>query len=232
VGHECQSGDVDIAHVARLIGEPARAAMLDALVAGRALAAGELARAAGVKPATASEHLAKLVHGGLVTVEQAGRHRYYRLSAPEVGQALEALSVISPARTVTSLRQSNTNQAMALARTCYDHLAGRLGVVIYRRLVDRGSFVVAPDGLDVTSVGENFLTTFGVDVAAARAKRRTFARPCLDYTERTPHLAGAIGASVCARMFELDWVARRDGRALRITREGAVGLADTFGMEV
>lgn len=228
------AGEVDVSQAARLIGDPARAAMLDALVAGRALAAGELARAAGVKPATASEHLARLREGGLVNVESAGRHRYYRLASPDVARALEALSSISPPKAVNSLRQARANSALLLARTCYDHLAGWVGVSVYRSLVGRGAFIVTSDGLDVTATGDHVMTEFGIDVIAARAKRRQFARPCLDFTERTPHLAGAMGAALNARISELGWVVRRsrDGRGLRVTDEGRAGLADAFGVDV
>jgi len=215
--------DVDLAVAARLIAEPARAAMLDALLSGEALAAGELARAAGVSPATASDHLRRLLAGGFVEVTQAGRHRYYRLASADVAHALEALALVSPARPVRSLRQSRTDTATAFARTCYDHLAGRIGVAIHDALVHEGLLVAGGDGYDLTVAGEARLGAIGVDVATARAGRRAFARGCLDFTERRPHLAGALGAALCSRLVDLTWLVRRAAghRALRLTPAGA-----------
>lgn len=225
--------DVDVAAVARLIGEPARAAMLEALLAGQALAAGELARVAGVSPGTASEHLARLRAGGLVEVVAAGRHRYHRLASPEVAYALEALSLVGRPRPVTTLRQSRANAALVEARTCYDHLAGRIGVAIHDVLVDRGALRTGPDGYELTDAGADLLTGLGVEVAAARAARRSFARPCLDFTVRRSHLAGALGAGLCARFLAAGWLVRRSSgqRGLRLTDGGRRVLAETFGIE-
>lgn len=208
--------------------------MLDALISGRALAAGELARAAGVSAATASEHLARMHDGGLVTVTKTGRHRYFQLASPDVARAVEALALISPSRPASSLRQAGADAAMQVARTCYDHLAGRLGVELYQSMVTRRAFDVTADGLDLTLAGEAWLTTLGIDLPAARAMRRQFARQCLDFTERMPHVAGSIGAALCTNMFDLGWVVRRTpaGRALRITDEGARGLADIFDIDL
>jgi DNA-binding transcriptional ArsR family regulator len=223
-----------VSGVARLIGEPARAAMLDALLSGSALAAGELARAAGVSPATASEHLARLRAGGLVEMVAAGRHRYYRLATPEVAEALEALSLLGSAQPVRSLRESRTAQALALARTCYDHLAGRLGVAVNDALVSRRALVAGGDGYLLTGTGEALLAELGVPVAAARATRRHFARQCLDFTERRPHLAGSLGAALCGRLLELGWLVRRTPgeRALRLTIAGRAGLAAALDLRL
>lgn len=226
-------GDVDVSTVARLIGEPARAAMLNALLTGRALTAGELARTAGVSPATASEHLTRLRTGGLVRVLVSGRHRYYRLASSEVAQALEALALIGRARPARGLRQVRAHEAMLIARTCYDHLAGRLGVAVHDALADGGALVVGPDGYDVSADGEEILGRWGVDLAAARSRRRTFIRPCVDFTERRPHLAGALASAVLQRMRELGWLVPRTEthRALRITDAGRHGLAEMFGID-
>jgi len=223
---------MEVSGVARLIGEPARAAMLDALLSGRALAAGELARAAGVSPPTASEHLSRLRGGGLVEVVRAGRHRYYRLASPEVAEVLEALSLLGSARPVRSLRESRTAHAMALARTCYDHLAGQVGVAVCDALVSRAALVAGGDGYLLTPDGEALLGGLGVAVADARESRRRFARPCLDFTERRPHLAGALGAAVCGRLMDLRWLVRPagSGRALRLTDAGRRGLAESLGV--
>jgi DNA-binding transcriptional ArsR family regulator len=224
--------DVDLAAAARLIAEPARAAMLDALMSGEALAAGELARAARVSPATASGHLARLRAGGVVDVAHAGRHRYYRLASADVAHALEALAAISPARPVHSLRQSRSDAAMAFARTCYDHLAGRVGVAVLDAFVADGVLVAGGDGYALAAAGQTRLTALGVDVAAARVSRRAFARACLDFTERRPHLAGALGAALCRRMIGLRWFARRrqGQRALRLTDLGRRQLAEQLGV--
>jgi DNA-binding transcriptional ArsR family regulator len=213
---------------ARLIGEPARAAMLEALMSGEALASGELARAARVSAATASGHLARLLAGGLVEVVPAGRHRYYRLASPEVGHALEVLSLLgTDPPPVTSLRAAREDEAMRLARTCYDHLAGQLGVAVHDALVERGALSA---GYGLTPSGEELMLALGVAVDRARAARREFARPCLDYTQRRPHLAGALGAALCVRLVELGWLARRvpGRRALRITDVGRAGFAEVL----
>jgi DNA-binding transcriptional ArsR family regulator len=223
---------MEIVAAAQLIGEPARAAMLDALLGGEPLAAGELARVAGVRAATASEHLARLRAGGLVEVVPAGRHRYYRLASPDVGQALEALSLLgslAPVRPVRSLRGSRAAAAFALARTCYDHLAGQVGVAVHDALVSGGALVPGGDGYELTVDGARLLAGIGVDVAAARATRRQFARPCLDYTQRTPHLAGALGAALCSRLMALGWLVRRRGeRGLGVTDVGRAMIWEHF----
>jgi DNA-binding transcriptional ArsR family regulator len=224
--------DVDVSVPARLIGEPARAAMLTALLSGQALAAGELARVAGVSAATASEHLGRLRDGGLVEVVAAGRHRYYRLASPEVTTVIEALATVSPPRPVRSLRQSNTDAAMVFARTCYDHLAGRIGVSVHDALVSAGHLVAGGDGYVLTDRGTERMRALGIDLAAVQTARRNFATPCLDFTERRPHLAGALGAAFCRHALESGWVVRRaEGqRALRLTNLGRDALAAHLGV--
>ncbi len=224
-----------LSDAARLIGDPARAAMLDALMSGEALASGELARAAGVGYATASEHLSRLRAGGLVEVVAAGRHRYYRLASPAVAHALEALSLLGTGRrAVTSLRAAREDEAMRLARACYDHLAGRLGVAVHDALLRTGALAAGGDGYLLTEPGERLMTGLGVATERARSARRQFARPCLDYTQRRPHLAGALGAALCSRLVELGWLARRvpGQRAMRITDAGRAGLAEALDVSV
>jgi DNA-binding transcriptional ArsR family regulator len=225
---------MELTTIGRLLGEPARAAMLDALLAGEALAAGELARVAGVSAPTASEHLARLHEGGLVVRVAAGRHRYYRLASPEVAQVLEALSLVVEAPPVRSLRQARADEAMRLARTCYDHLAGKVGVAVLSGLIERRALRAGGDGYEVTGAGDVLLSSLGVDVPAAAAQRRLFAKPCVDFTERRPHLAGALGAAICRRLIELRWVERLTpgGRALTVPPAGRRGLADAFGVEL
>jgi DNA-binding transcriptional ArsR family regulator len=222
---------MELTTIGRLLGEPARAAMLDALLGGEAMAAGELARVAGVSAPTASEHLGRLREGGLVEPIASGRHRYYRLASPDVAQVLEALSLLAPVvppRPVRSLRQARTDEAMRLARTCYDHLAGQVGVALHDALVMRGALLPGGDGYLLSADGERLLGGLGVPVAAARAARRHFARPCLDYTHRRPHLAGALGAAVCSRLLAAGWLVRRapGQRALRVTDAGRAALTD------
>jgi DNA-binding transcriptional ArsR family regulator len=235
----------EIAPVAALMGDPARAAMLTALLDERALAAGELAGLAGVSPATGSSHLARLLDGGLVTVVSQGRHRYYRLAGHEVATAIEALSQLGAPAPVRSLRQSRQAAALADARTCYDHLAGQAGVALLDALLAGGILVgtadqpssgaapqarATPAGFDVSAVGESALQAFGVDVCSLRRARRRFAGACLDWTQRRPHLNGALGAAITTRLLDLGWIERgAHRRAVRVTPAGRDGLADTFG---
>ncbi len=222
--------DVDLAAVGALLGNPSRAAMLDALMTGRALTATELARAADITPPTASEHLAKLRDGGLVEVVAQGRHRYHRLASPDVGAALESLSHIAPEKEVTTLRQSSRARSLAEARTCYDHVAGRCGVALHDGLLGRGWLTPAPGGYAVSESGVEGLLGWGVDLAAARSARRGFARPCLDWTERREHLAGALAAALATALIEgpEPWFRRRadDHRGLRPTEVGRTRLAE------
>jgi DNA-binding transcriptional ArsR family regulator len=222
--------DVDLAAVGVLLGNPSRAAMLDALMTGPALTATELARAADVSRATASEHLAKLRDGGLVSVVSQGRHRYHRIAGPDVAAALESLSHIAPAKPVTTLRQSSRARSLAEARTCYDHLAGRSGVALHDGLVSRGWLVPEPGGYALTEAGTSGLLRWGVDVSSARAARRTFARACLDWTERREHLAGSLAAAIATTLIDgpHPWFTRRTDqhRGLRPTALGRARLVE------
>jgi DNA-binding transcriptional ArsR family regulator len=304
--------DVDVVPAASLIAEPTRAAMITALLDDRPLAAGELARLAGVSPATASAHLARLLNGGLVTLIKQGRHRYYHLAGPEVAAAMEALAHLSSTHPVQvrSLRESRDAAALAEARTCYDHLAGRAGVALLEALLAQGILAPAsgggqhgpgpvteepgrrppgapgvaprasracrpnggaptggngpagnggspgekgspegaragqagrhvraapqapfrPEAFEVTADGMATLTSFGLNIGALGRTRRRFAGACLDWTERKPHLNGALGAAVTARLLGLGWIERGSRRrAVRVTPAGREGLAATFG---
>lgn len=231
----------DIAPVAALLADRTRAAMLAVLLDGRPLSAGELARTAGVSAATASSHLGKLLGGELVSVVKQGRHRYYRLNGTGVASVIEALSLISPRVRARSLRQSRQAAALAQARTCYDHLAGRAGVALFAAMRDGGLIEAETDGDDdparsayeVTGKGRERLERIGVDLAAVRASRRRFAGYCLDWTERRPHLNGALGAAVTAALIERGWFERgASRRSLVLTGDGHAGLADVFGCVV
>lgn len=223
-------GDADIATVAALIGDPGRARVLRALGDGRALPATVLAHEAGVAASTASEHLARLVAGGLLRVEARGRHRCYRLAGPSVGAALEALSLVAPAEPVRSLRGGNRAAAVRYARSCYDHLAGRLGVALMDALLRDGALAGDADGYELTERGSLLVADLGV---ALPAGRRRLVRHCVDWSEQRPHLAGALGAAVLARLLELGWLERAPrGRALLVTERGARELAGRLGVEV
>jgi DNA-binding transcriptional ArsR family regulator len=241
------SAEVNIAPVAALMADRARASMLVALLVGRPLAASELARLASVSAPTASAHLAKMLDGGLVTAIRQGRHRYYQLSGHEVAAAIEALAQIGPTVPVRSLRQSREAAALAEARTCYDHLAGRAGVLLLDGLLREGLLREvagagrreAGDGLpadmadvryQVTNRGRAKMVTFGINIDTVRATRRRFAGACLDWTQREPHLGGSLGAAITTRMFELGWIERgKRVRSVRVTPDGREGLAATFG---
>jgi DNA-binding transcriptional ArsR family regulator len=226
--------DADVAAVAGLLADPARARMLDTLLAGGALPAGELARHAGVTPQTASAHLRRLLGGGLLAVEAQGRHRYYRLAGPAVAEAIEALALIAPPLPVRSLRQSQRAELLRFARTCYDHLAGVVGVALADSLLRAGALRAAGGrDYEVAPEGERLLGGLGVDVGELRRRRRAFARGCLDWTERTPHLSGALGAALLERLLALGWLAHgRVPRALVLTDAGRAGLAGTLACHV
>ncbi|HEY0523584.1 MAG TPA: helix-turn-helix transcriptional regulator [Stellaceae bacterium] len=230
---------LQIAEIAALVGDPARANILMALMDGRALTATELAYAARVSPQTTSGHLAKLTEANLLALERQGRHRYYRLTGPLVGQMLEGIMAVSADGPPRHRPVSRADAALREARTCYDHLAGRLGVALADTLVARGHVVLADGGGEVTAEGLLLLDRLGVAVpdrgAAAAAQRRSgrrcFCRPCLDWTERRPHLAGTVGAALASRFFDLGWIERlRDTRAVAVTGAGRRGFAEAFGI--
>jgi DNA-binding transcriptional ArsR family regulator len=222
-----------IAEVAALVGDPARANILCALLGGRAVTAAELAIAAHVSPQTASGHLAKLTTARLLVVAKQGRHRYYRLAGPHVGQMLESIMTVALTGPPRFQPRTKADDAMRRARTCYDHLAGVLGVAIADRLAERAFVVLGDEAGEVTADGAAFLAELGVDLAAARTRRRMFCRPCLDWTERRPHIGGAVGAAIACRCFELRWIERvRDSRAVTVTAAGRRGLMGVFGLSM
>jgi DNA-binding transcriptional ArsR family regulator len=218
-----------IAEIAALIANPGRANMLAALLDGRALTAGDLAFAAHVSPQTASGYLARMTAARLLVLERRGRHAWYRLASPLVGRMIEGMMAVA-AEAPAGRRPWRGEEALRAARTCYDHLAGRLGVAIAQSMTARRRILLSDDGGAVTAAGAEFLGAFGVDLAGPR--RRAFCRPCLDWSERRPHLAGHVGAALASRCFELGWVARLpDTRALAITAEGRRGFAERFEIE-
>jgi DNA-binding transcriptional ArsR family regulator len=219
-----------IATVAGLIGDPSRAAMLTALLGGVALPAGELARCARITPQTASGHLAKLVEGGLIRVRMSGRHRYYSLAGVPVGRALESLALVAPAPEEGEGAGFEIRR-LRRARTCYDHLAGALGVAVTDALVERGRLDPYADGYEVTGAGERWLRNLDIDLERLRHGRRAFARACIDWSERRPHLGGALGAALATRFLEAGWVVRLQGtRAVAASAEGRRMLRRELGV--
>lgn len=224
-----------IAEVAAAVGEPARAAMLAALMDGRALTATELAGIAAITPQTASGHLARLASVGLIAAEKQGRHRYHRLASPEVARMIE--SVMQIAGGVTLARPPRhvgpKDAALRHARTCYDHLAGALGVRIADALRASGAVEIAGDAAALTESGRARMQALGILAPDGDARStRPVCRPCLDWSERRPHLAGALGAAICAHALDQGWVRRRTGtRALEITPAGKIGFRQAFGVD-
>ena len=225
------------AQIAALAGDPARAGMLHALKDGRALTASELARAAGITPQTASGHLAKLTQAGMLAVQQQGRHRYHRLASAAVAQMMESIMrVASSAEASRPIIDTGPRDAgLRAARTCYDHLAGRLGVALADAMVAGGHIELSGDAGLVTDAGTALLGRLEIDadeIMARRDKRtgRLLCRPCLDWSERRPHLAGVVGAALCERSFALGWIRRIDGtRAVSITPKGRREIKEMFG---
>jgi DNA-binding transcriptional ArsR family regulator len=218
----------DVARVAGAIGDATRMRMLMLLMEGRALTAKELAYGAGVEPGTATSHLRRLAGSALIRATPTGRHKYFRLASPHVARLLESLMVIAPRATPT---REPPDSSIRAARFCYDHLAGRLGTGLTTALVDRG--IVRPRGQAyvVTPAGDAWFTALGVDVAAARRTRRKLAYRCLDWSERTDHLAGALGAALADRLLALDWIQReRRSRVVSITPAGARELRRQLGL--
>lgn len=229
-------GEPNVATVAALIGDPARAAILSVLADGRALPAGELAAAAGLSPSAASAHLTRLLEGGLLALEREGRHRYYRLAGPQVAAALESLALIAAPPSRHAAVRSPQAQALRYARSCYDHLAGELGVDIATALEKRK--LIASAGLDkrvdVTRAGAAWLESiFAIDVRELRPGRHGLACRCLDWTERRYHLAGPLGTRLFQRCCELGWLTRSgQSRAVQLTRKGRSGLRAHLGIGV
>jgi DNA-binding transcriptional ArsR family regulator len=213
--------DADLAAVAALMGDGNRASMLLALLGGEELPARELAARADISSSLASAHLVKLIDGGLLIAERRGRNRFYRLADRHVAEAIESLLAIAPSRRARGLRESNRGEAIRQARTCYDHLAGELGVALTDSLRRAGMIGAHEEGYPITPTGRQRLGGLGIDVEDLHAQPRILTRACLDWTERRPHLAGSLGAALATLLFELDWIRRRpDTRAVQITELG------------
>jgi DNA-binding transcriptional ArsR family regulator len=219
----------NIVGIAALIGDHARAEILTALTGGQALTATELAGVAGVTKQTVSAHLAKLLDARLVAVESQGRHRYFRLDDQDVAQLLESLMGVAYRTGAVRLRASPREPALRKARVCYDHLAGELGVLVFDGLEQRRFLRTGGEGLQLTSNGQRFFAGLGIDVEALVSRRRPLCRACLDWSVRRHHLAGALGAALLDRCFELGWARRaKDSRVVNFSRSGEQALRERF----
>lgn len=226
-------GDANVAVVAALLADPTRAAILMALLDGRAWPAGDLARAVRVSPSTASHHLTKLVEHKWLRVEQQGRHRYFSLADPAIAQAVELLAGFAPASPVRSLRESEVARAVRTARLCYNHFAGRLGVTLAHSLVEKEVLRAVDGGYLVTEDGEHWLQEVGIECSTLKKRGQIFAPHHVDWSERLHHVAGALGAALAQRCFDLGWVRRvPTNRAVRLTKEGEQALLEELGLRL
>jgi DNA-binding transcriptional ArsR family regulator len=219
----------DISRFGALIGDPARAAMLELLSDGRALTASELARAAGVSPATASSHLARLREGGLIVIRAQGRHRYAVLAGPEVSLALETLTGLAALIDGPKVRTGPRDPDLRRARVCYDHLAGALAVRAFDSLSKRRLIAGPGEDLALTKDGEIFLRSIEIEPDEIVGSGRRPCRACLDWSERRSHLAGSVGAALLRRIYALNWARReKDTRIVRFTPTGVRAFEKTF----
>jgi DNA-binding transcriptional ArsR family regulator len=228
------------AEIAALVGEPSRAVIMHALLQGRALTATELANVAGITAQTASGHLARMIDAELLSVTQQGRHRYHRLASPAVARMMESIMIVAsaPNTLLTKLRIGPRDLALRTGRTCYDHLAGRLGVALLDALVRGGLTELETDAGTMTESGVALFAHLGIDISTPGGKSSTksmriFCRPCIDWSERRPHLAGAVGTALCRHSFSQGWIRRIDvSRAVKVTPKGAQIYRDVFGADL
>ncbi|MDM5233956.1 ArsR/SmtB family transcription factor [Lysinibacillus pakistanensis] len=223
----------NIAEIASLLGETSRATMLASMMDGRFHTASELAYMAAIKPQTASFHLAKLVDGKLVKVEKQGRHRYFRLAGEDIAQLLESFLAMSPPPEVRSLKQSSQMKVLQDARTCYDHLAGKLGVQLTESLLNASYLELDQKQFVITTEGEKFFADFGLDLDEFKKMRRSFSHACLDWSERRYHLGGALGHGLLTHFLNLEWITRVPSiRAIKVTEKGRTGFKEVFNMDI
>lgn len=222
----------EIGYITSLIGDPVRTKILWTLLDGRAYTATELALCADTSPQNISMHLSKLVQADLLAVESQGRHKYYRFSRPEVAYAIEAIGNLIPDEKHKKITGNTNNAAIKHCRTCYDHLAGKVGVLLTEQLIEQK--LIEPEGAVylVTKKGRSFFSEFNIDTDELKKSRRIFAKPCLDWTERKPHLAGALGAAFLEKMLLSDYFRKtKDSRAIVITAKGREQLYDRFKIQ-
>src|SRR5215472_7185493 len=221
-----------IAEIATLVGDPARAMILSALLDGRAQTASELAFAARVTPQTASTHLAKLTEADLLSVVRSGRHRYFRIASPTVAEMIYGIVAVALEKRPRHRPLNRQAHALSTARICFDHLAGRLSVDLTDAFVTRKYVVLDDEAAEITTAGARFLTKFGIQLPTLRSTRRRFCRLCLDWTERRPHIAGALGVAITNRFFDLGWMERmKRSHAVIVTPLGRLGFQETFGVD-
>jgi len=221
----------NITRIAAAIGDPARAEMLTALMAGRALTATELARHAGITKQTGSTHLRRLLDAKLVAMHAQGRHRYFAIANEDVAQLLERMTGVAADHSVDRIKTGPNDPALRKARICYDHLAGELAVALFARFSSERWLNVAPSALTLTPAGIAPLATFGVDVERLKSQHRPMCRACMDWSERRPHLAGALGAAILARLLEQGWAKRiGDSRAIVFKPRGERAIQQAFGI--
>ena len=219
----------DIARIGALIGDPARANMLTALMSGKALTATELAAEAGVTAQTASAHLAKLAEAGLTEARKQGRHRYFTLADDEVGAVLEAVMGLAAKRGHLRTRTGPKDPALREARVCYNHLAGEMGVRLYDSMLASGGLMANGEEILLTDRGENFVRDFGIDLGGLNTSRRPMCRACLDWSARRTHLAGALGQALLTRMIDLSWAKRLpDSRIIEFSMSGRKAFEGAF----
>jgi DNA-binding transcriptional ArsR family regulator len=224
------------AEIAALVGDPARATMLAALMDGRALTAGELALAAGIMPQTASGHLARMLDAGLLAMARQGRNRYHRLASPSLARMLEGIMAVASRERRTPVVVGPRDAALRHARSCYDHLAGEIAVAIADAMVARGEVDLSPDGAALTDAGQALFARIGIDIVLPNGRRRNgtiFCRPCLDWSERRPHIAGFVGAALYRHCLDRSWLRRVEGsRALTITPPGHIAFERHFALRL
>jgi DNA-binding transcriptional ArsR family regulator len=225
-------GEADVAAAAALLAEPTRAALVLAVIDDGPLPASELAARAAIAPSTASQHLARLVEGGFLATSKNGRHRYYRLGDPAVADAIEALALVAPQPEPRTLREATRGELLREARTCYDHLAGRLGVAIARSLETDG-VVKRRNGGYALGPHVGHLEALGIDLEGLEGQRRPLVRGCLDWSERELHVAGGLGAALSTRLFELGWIERREAnRSVAVTERGRALLREELSVDL
>jgi DNA-binding transcriptional ArsR family regulator len=225
--------NIDLAEIGALVGDPARVAIIEALMDGRALTAGELAYVAGVSPQTTSEHLRRLTDTRVLAAIKQGRHRYFRIASPLVAQMMESISVVAAIEAPPRRRPpSRIDAALRDARMCYDHLAGRLAVGIADAMIERRFLALDADGGEVTPAGFAFFNDLGIDLETQKRGRRAFCRPCLDWSERRFHIAGTTGTAIARHCESKGWIKRtRDTRAVILTNTGRDALRDLLGLD-
>lgn len=218
----------DIAKMASLIGDNSRAKMLTLLMAGKALTAGELARGAEISAQTASNHLLKLTEANIIQCRTFGRYRYYSLSSNELASLLESMGVIADTLSSDKVRKKSIDKSLCHARTCYDHLAGKVAVNYTRILLNRELLIKGDSDFDVTEEGKDYFCCLGIDLVRLREQKRVFAKQCLDWTERECHIAGSLGAAILTYMLDnrLMIKSRNQARGLVLTRKGQVWFRD------